>query len=146
MTEKILMYRKVIRETPFQFEEFLRLSFRMLKVAIWKILIFGLLGVVIFIFSFIPVLNLVSLALSYFLMAIDSMDYSWEVKGMEFSERVQDIFVNKSFLFGVSLAIAFVSLVPALPLVLMPLAIAGCAEYFSHSDHTLSKGTCYGKS
>ncbi len=102
-------------------------NLHMLRVGLVKSVIFLFLGVIIFAFSFVPVLNIITLAGTLSLLAFDCMDYSLEARGLGFRQRLNYALTNKAQWAGMAVALALTLLIPGLTLLVIPGAVVGAA-------------------
>ncbi len=110
----------------------------MLKVAILKSVVFLMLGVILFVLSFIPGLNLISSFSAFMILAFDSMDYSFEASGFTFSTRIRFFFRHLPVFLGMASVLGLTLLLPGLTLIVLPFAVAGAAVIFpAHWDPKL---------
>lgn len=104
----------------------LRLS-AMLRISVIKGLIFLFVGVVLFICSFIPVLNLAAIAGTLLLVAYDCLDYSLESRGLRLRARFAYVAKYPGQWLGLAAGLALTLLVPGLTLLVIPGAVVGGA-------------------
>lgn len=102
-------------------------ALRMLKTGLAKTLLLLLVGLVLFVFSFIPVLNIVAISCALFILAFDCIDYSFECMGMNLKQRLRYLFRERAQWAGMAAGLALTLLVPGLTLLVIPGAIAGGA-------------------
>jgi len=124
LAEKTLKSQGLLKGQPDK--SWLKGSLKMLFSGLIRGAILLLLGVLIFVLGFIPLLNVLALFMGLFLMATDCADYSHELLHMEFRKRAQ--FYVKFWLeflgFGCAMGLTF--MVPGLNLVMIPaLSISG---------------------
>lgn len=124
MAERILKERGIKADVSF---------FSMLKVALLKVTLFGLLGLGLFICSFIPGLNLVSSFGAFLILAFDSMDYSFEAHGLTLSSRMRFFRRRLPLFLGMASALGLTLLVPGLTLLVLPFAVSGAAVLYRES-------------
>lgn len=102
----------------------------MMRIAIYKVFLFALVGVVLFVCSFIPGLNLLSSFGVFLILAFDCMDYSFEAHGLTLRARIR-FFVNRLPVFlGMASALGLTLLVPGLTLLILPFAVSGAAVLY----------------
>ncbi len=102
-------------------------SLRMLRVSLIKSLFFGVIGVILFILTFIPGLNFFSPYFTSFVMAYDSYDYSLELFNYGFNDRMGFISKHAFDLQPMTLYMLPAALIPGVALFLMPLSVLGGA-------------------
>lgn len=99
----------------------------MLRVSAVKGFILACLGVILFIASFIPVVNIVAVTVTLLLLAFDCMDYSLEAKRMRLRQRIRYVFQHKAQWAGMAVGLALTLLLPGLTLLVIPGAVCGAA-------------------
>ncbi|MBX3020713.1 MAG: EI24 domain-containing protein [Bdellovibrionales bacterium] len=100
---------------------------RMFRSCLVKTLILLLIGVVLFVFSFVPVLNVLAIAAALFIMAFDCMDFAFEACGMGLRKRVTYLIRERAQWSGMALGLALTLPIPGLTLLVIPGAVVGCA-------------------
>ena len=93
----------------------------------------SIIGALLFVFSFIPVVNILAAFGFFLIMAYDSTDYSLDVLNLGLQERVRYFFSNFMQFCGFALAISLVMLIPVLNLVLLSVSVAGGADLVSRN-------------
>ncbi len=131
IVEKILMKNSVIAEQPFSFSRWVSVSVRMMGVSLLRAFIFALVGIPLFICSFIPGLNIASSFSAFLIMGFDSMDYSYELHELSLKQRIQHFKSHLVIYSGMATVIGLTMLLPGLTLLLMPFLVAGSAEIYS---------------
>lgn len=99
---------------------------KMIMTSIIKAIVFSLIGSALFLTTvFIPGLNILVSAFLFFVIATDSADYSLEILGFTFKERLR--FYRAHFLefFGLSMCVGLTLVIPGLILLIMPAAVVG---------------------
>ena len=127
LAERTLMELGVIQHRKLDFKKSLKIAASLFLTGIVKILFFTLFAIVLFLLAFIPGLNLVSTFGALFVMAFDSLDYSYEVLELNFRERIRLYKSQFSQVFGMSMGFGATFLIPGLTLLLMPAAVVGGA-------------------
>ncbi|MEK6554345.1 MAG: EI24 domain-containing protein, partial [Bdellovibrionota bacterium] len=100
--------------------------FKMIMASIVKALFFSIIGTTLFLTTlFIPGLNILVSAFLFFVIATDSADYSLEILGYSFKERLK--FYKRHFIefFGLSMCVGLTLVIPGLILLIMPAAVVG---------------------
>jgi CysZ protein len=110
--------------------EWVRHTFRMARVSLLKAVLFLALGSVLFLFSFFPVLNLAAYTGALFILALDSMDYTFEAMGYGLRRRLVYMFREWPQWAGMATGLALTLLIPGLTLLVMPGAVVGAALIF----------------
>jgi len=109
---------------------------QMLKVSLLKGLIFLVAGVALFVFSFVPVLNLVAVMATLLLLAFDCMDYSLEARRLGLRQRFRYVFNNKAQWAGMAMGLALTLLLPGLTLLVIPGAVVGAALILKETNES----------
>lgn len=104
-----------------------RNAFRMVRVSLVKGILLLLAGFLLFIFSFIPVLNILAIICALLIMAFDCMDYSFDCLGYGVSERLFYLLRERRQWLGMAVGLALTLLVPGLTLIITPGAVVGSA-------------------
>lgn len=125
-----LLAEKILRERGIKADISL---FSMIKVAVYKIIFFGMLGIALFICSFIPGLNLVSSFGVFLILAFDSMDYAFEAHGLTLSSRLRFFRQRFPLFLGMASALGLTLFVPGLTLLILPFAVSGAAVLYRES-------------
>lgn len=128
LAEQTLVKLGVRSETPFRFADWIRLTGRMFIVSLGRAIIVALAGMLLFILSFIPVVNFAAVIGFMLIFAVDISDYGFEA--MEWSLRKRFAYVKANFgvYLGMACGLAVTTLVPGLNLILLPAAVVGaCA-------------------
>ena len=127
LAEQTLMVTGALQERPFEFSRWLGVTMKMLMIGVVKSLIFLFFGFIIFVCSFVPVLNILSAFCALLIMAFDSMDYSFEMMEMSLGQRFrffQQHFVRFS---GMASFLGLTLLLPGITLLLLPFSVVGSA-------------------
>lgn len=102
-------------------------NFRLLAQGLIKGLVFIGAGLLLFVLSFIPVVNLLAVTGTLLLLAYDCMDYSLEAKGLDWRERLRYMRMHRAQWAGMAGALALTLLLPGLTLLVIPGAVVGAA-------------------
>jgi uncharacterized protein involved in cysteine biosynthesis len=102
-------------------------TFRMIRVALLKFLLLLAVGCVLFVFSFLPILNIFTLSCALLLLALDCMDYSLDAFSLGFRARLAYYSRNWAQWFGMAFGLGLTLLVPGLTLLIIPGAVVGAA-------------------
>jgi CysZ protein len=92
-----------------------------------KGLIFLFVGLLLFVCSVIPGLNLAAIAGTLLLVAFDCLDYSLESRGLKLRRRFAYVAGNKAQWAGIAAGLALTLLLPGLTLLVIPGAVVGAA-------------------
>lgn len=139
LAERTLQITGALPEQPFRLSAWLSFTLKMLFISIVKAILFLFVGLLAFIISFIPGLNIFSIYITLYMMSLDLFDYSLEAAGLNLSQRLQFGRKEVSMLSGVSLALFATTLIPGLFFLLAPLGVVGASRI--HSEKLLSKGS-----
>ncbi len=119
------------------FKDWLRITMKQLGVSLIRALLFAIVGLMIFIFSFIPLLNLIGAFVAFLIVAFDCIDYSMEIKLMTLKERLTYFRQHFSVFTGMAIMLGLTLMVPGLTLLLLPCAIIGAAEVMAKIEKGL---------
>jgi CysZ protein len=116
----------------------LKLIVSMFVVGLAKVFLFLTIGLICFIMSFIPGLNLLAPLIIVLTVAFDCMDYAFEVDFLNLRQRF-DFFAQNIMIFvGIGLAVMATNLIPGLFFILLPAFICGATKtYIQHQDETV---------
>jgi uncharacterized protein involved in cysteine biosynthesis len=128
LAERVLIEKGALPESPFRFGVWLATSVRMFGVSVLRGFLFGLLGAVLFVFSFVPGLGLLTGFCFLVLVAFDICDYALEALQMNLSERIYFFRRHIAVMVGLGAIMGLVFLVPGLNFFLFPAAVAGAAD------------------
>lgn len=105
-----------------------RLSWGLFKITLLKAVLYLFLGAVLFLMSFFPGLNAAALFCAWALVAYDCLDFSFEILGLSWRERLRRLFEKRILWMGMSFGLALTLLIPGLTLLVIPGAIVGAAQ------------------
>ena len=108
----------------------LKLALNMFIWALGKLLIFGVVGIICFILSFVPGLNFLAPVIVVLMVAFDCFDYAFEVDALSLKDRFRFFFSHLGHFVGLGLAILCVGWVPGLFFILLPLFICGASKMY----------------
>lgn len=121
-------------------EKNFRITVHALLASVLKAALFFGIGTAIFIFSFVPLVNVVGLILALMIVAFDTMDYSFEAMGMGLRERLRYFFQHLPQWLGMASSLALTMLIPGLTLLILPGAVVGAAMIFDSKTVNPNKG------
>ena len=107
-----------------------RVTVHAMVASVAKAAIFFVIGVGIFVFSFVPLVNVVGLMMALLILAFDTMDYSFEAMGMGFRARLRYFLRHFPQWLGMAASLALTLMVPGLTLLILPGAVVGAAMIF----------------
>jgi uncharacterized protein involved in cysteine biosynthesis len=128
LAEQVLIERKIKPDLPFRLHIWLKTSALLMVVALIKALIFGVVGSLLFLMSFIPGIGLISAFGFLLLTAFDVVDLSMEAMQLGLQERYKLFRDDFPAFVGLAVAMGLVFLVPGLNFFLFPASIAGGSE------------------
>lgn len=114
----------------------IKLAFRMAWVAVLKGVVFGLVGLTLFVLSFVPGLNLVAAYASMCVFAADVFDYSFEATGLSLRRRMAEWRSLAQELGGLGGSLLLTSLLPGLTVLLLPVAVLGATTLVAARSKT----------
>ncbi len=103
-------------------------TLKMWRISLAKAVVFLFIALILFVLSFVPIINILASFATFLILALDAADYSLELKGFGLRQRIRFFIRNFSFFSGFALTLLIVSLVPGLIFFLLPSAVAGSAE------------------
>ena len=101
-----------------------RRTFRMLRISFVKSAIFVIVGLFLFILSFVPILQFLSPVALVLIAAFDIADFAMEAAELDLATRFKLFFRRWPLFFGFSFGVGLVLFIPVLNMVLLPIAIA----------------------
>lgn len=128
LAEKTLVKLGTRQDRPFVLGEWFWISLRMLFVSLVKSLIFGLAGLILFFFSFIPGLNILATLGFVHMLAFDISDYGFEALEWPLSRRFRHVRQHLATYSGLACGLGLAMLIPGLNLVLLPASVVGASE------------------
>jgi CysZ protein len=131
LAEKTLAYKNSHLEKPINFSRWLKITLRQLSISLVRALIFAFIGLIIFVFSFVPLLNFLAAFAAFLIVAFDCIDYGMEVKLMGLKSRLAYFRQHFSVFSGMAMMLGLTLMVPGLTLILLPCAVVGAADTMS---------------
>ncbi len=107
------------------FVSWIKFNIRMLLIGLAKALVFLLIGLMLFIMGFIPILQIVSVILGALIIAFDCWDYALELRGMSLRQRFCVFYSHFWELSGFGMVVGLTFLLPGLNFFLLPIAVIG---------------------
>jgi CysZ protein len=127
LAEKTLYQQGKKAEESKVWREWTAHTCKMLMVSLIKSLLLLAVGIILFIFSFIPVLNIAALCGALMILSMDCMDYSLESMGYGLRQRFSYFVRHWGQWAGMSTALGLTMLVPGLTFLIIPGAVVGAA-------------------
>ena len=127
LAERTLIMAGAVEDRPFELGRWLKVSAKMLFVGLMKSMVFLFFGILIFVCSFIPILNFVSSFAAFLIMAFDSSDYSFEIMEMSLRERFRFFQNHFPEFAGMASFLGLTVFVPGTTLLLLPFSVVGAA-------------------
>ncbi len=128
LAERSLMSVGGLQEKPFAVGPWITTSIKMLLVSLGKAVVLLFITIAVFIASFIPVVNLVALFVTFILIAFDCSDYVLEAKEKGLASRFRFLKANLPEFSGVALFLGALSFIPGVIFLAIPFTIAGMAD------------------
>ncbi len=104
------------------------ISLRMLMVSLLKTLLFTVASAILFVVSFIPVLNIIATLGFMHMLAFDISDYAFEAMEWPLSRRWAHFRNHAMTYTGLACGMGITMLIPGLNLILLPAAVVGASE------------------
>lgn len=130
LAEKTLAEIGAKSPSPAGFRSWFRHSAHMFLIGIVKAVVFLSLGLILFLTSFFPGLNVIAIAGPLLLMAYDLLDYSYEALGFGLRQRLRYSLRQKGLWVGMAFGLGLTMVVPGLTLLIAPGAVVGAALQF----------------
>jgi CysZ protein len=134
LAEVVLIENGTLTESSFRMGHWFRTSVRMFKVSLVKLVLFTLIGVLLFILSFLPGFGVITGYCFLLMAAFDAVDASFEALQMGFRDRIRYFRGNLSVFSGMAVTMGLVFLIPGLNFFLLPSAVAGGADLVRRLD------------
>ncbi len=141
LAEKTLVKLGVLKDRPFTFSGWVKSSIHMLAIGLIKTFVFLALGVVLFICSFIPGLNILTMFFALLILTIDLLDYSFESLRFGLKRRIGFVVSQPLLILGMVTGLGLTIILPGLTLLIAPGAVVGAGIVLRS---TLSEGTGHG--
>ena len=128
ITEKTLTHYGLIKGVK-TLRQQIAVAWRMFFASMLRGALFMGIGVLLFVLSFIPVLNFIAAFIVFLILALDSADFSFET--MEFPLAKRWTFFKENFIefVGMGTFVGLTAVIPGLILFVMPLAVLGTTEF-----------------
>lgn len=139
IAEKVLKHYEVIKEQPLHLNIWIRRTLRMMLVTIVQMLFFTILGVLLFVLSFIPVVNILVIYVGFIIVAFDCADYAMEMAELGFKDRIALFKRRWPEFCGFAAVMGLTFLVPFLNFFLLPISVAGASWLLGSFDELWSK-------
>ena len=114
--------------------EWMNHTWRMLRASLFKTMGLLLVGIILLLLSFVPVLNLLALWGTLVVLAIDCMDYSHEALGFGLRRRLHYLSRHPKQYIGMSVGLGLTLFIPGLTLLVIPGAVVGAAKIVITKD------------
>ncbi len=113
------------------FKESVMSFFKMLKAGIAKVLLLILIGFILFITSFIPVLAPLAFFGSIIILSFDSMDFAFESLDYGFKQRILFLKNHMGVFAGFSLGLSILIVIPFVQFIVLPVAVCGTTLFLA---------------
>lgn len=135
LADRTLTLQGAKRDEPLHFGKWLRNSLRMLRVGLMKTALFIAIGVVLFVLSFVPIVNIPAMFGALMIVAFDQLDYSFEALHLGLRQRIGFAASHSGAWAGMACGLGLTLLIPGLTLVIAPGAVVGAALLIKESGH-----------
>lgn len=127
LVEAVLVKSGKHQTMEMSFKSWLILTLKMLRTSLIKVFFFSTIAFLAFVLSFLPGLQWLVFVTTACIFAFDVMDYSFEVLGYGFRDRLRYFSKEKGQFFLLSSSMALTLLVPGLTFFALPGAVVGAA-------------------
>ncbi len=127
LAERALAVLGLKPESPFDFKAWARNSLRMFRISAVKGILFLTLGVILFVLSFIPIVNVVAVVGTLMIVSFDLLDYSLESLSYGLRQRFAFMLKRRKMWFGMACGLGLTLFIPGLTFVVAPGAVVGGA-------------------
>lgn len=121
---------------PFDFKSWTRNSLRMFRASAVKTILFLIFGAVLFVLSFIPVINVLAVSGTLLILSFDLLDYSLESLNYGLRQRFAFILKRKGMWAGMACGLGLTLFIPGLTFVVAPGAVIGGAILLKEADES----------
>ncbi len=133
LAEQTLVKLGARADQPFKLGTWIRITGRMLIVSLIRALIMAVAGMMLFVLSFVPVLNIAAALGFMLILAVDISDYGFEAMEWSLKKRFVHVKANLQTYLGMACGLAITTLVPGLNLILLPAAVVGACVTMSRT-------------
>lgn len=127
LAERALAILGMKPAAPFDFKAWVRNSLRMFRISVVKGILFLVFGVILFILSFIPLVNILAVLGTLMILSFDLLDYSLESLSYGLRQRFRFILERRKMWVGMACGLGLTLFVPGLTFVVAPGAVVGGA-------------------
>lgn len=128
IAEKILKHMGVLKSENIVFSAWVRKSLRLLWISLVQVVFFSVVAIILFLLSFIPVLQLASVAAGLLVVAFDCSDYALELADLGFRQKM-GLFKRRLPEFaGLGTMVGLTFTVPLLNFFFLPIAVIGATR------------------
>lgn len=127
LAERALAVLGLKPEFPFDFRSWARNSLRMFRISAVKGILFLSLGAILFVLSFIPVVNVLAVFGTLMILSFDLLDYSLESLRFGLRQRFAFVLKRRQMWLGMACGLGLTLFIPGLTLVVAPGAVVGGA-------------------
>ncbi len=131
VAEKTLVYFGYANVESRSIGQTIKVAFNMFWVSLVRSFIMIIIALFLFVVSFIPGLNLLAGFCIFIIIAMDTIDYSLEVKAVGIGGRFSLLRDNFPEICGMAAFLGLTVLIPGLILLVTPFAVIGAAEQFT---------------
>ncbi|MES2855904.1 MAG: EI24 domain-containing protein [Bdellovibrionota bacterium] len=128
LAERVLIESGAINDQKFHLVSWVRINVRMAIVSIIRTFSFALIGLVLFLLSFIPGAGIFTSICFLLIVTSDVCDYAFEAMQWSFPQRMAFLRQHFGFIAGFSVVFAFVFLIPGLNFFLLPASVVGATD------------------
>jgi CysZ protein len=133
LAERALSLQGALPNEPFEFGKWLRSALRMLRASLIKSAVFLFLGVILFVLSFVPVVNVAAVFGTLLILSFDQLDYSFEALRFGLRRRLAHVATHKRMWCGMAAGLGLTLLLPGLTLIVAPGAVVGATLLMKES-------------
>lgn len=128
LAERIAVKMGVVPDRPFQIGLFIKTSIKMIWISLIRTAALVTIGIVLFVLSFLPGVNLATSYIAFMLIAFDASDYAMETMEYSLSMRMKFFREQLAEFAGMGAVVGLVMLVPGSIILCMPLAVVGASQ------------------
>lgn len=136
LAERMAVKMGVIKDRPFQIWQFIKSSLNMIWISLLRTVVLVSIGLVLFVLSFLPGVNLATSYVAFMLIAFDASDFAMETMEYSLGQRMKFFREQLAEYTGMGGAVGLVMLIPGSIILCMPLAVVGASQMvFERKTH-----------
>lgn len=139
IAERVLKFEGVLGDERFEWSRWLNRTGRLLLIMIFQIGFFAVLGILVFILSFLPGLNLLAAFLGFLILSFNCADYAMELADLNLRAKLKLFKSRLPEFCGMAAVLGLTFLIPLLNFFFLPIAVSGASWLLSSFDELWKK-------